>query len=147
MLSAKELNPDLRIISRASVDNSDIKLKRAGAANVIMPDKIGGQRMAKLVAQPDIVEFVDFMLLQSVENVVLEQISCENIASCFTGKSIRDLDIRNESGANIIGMKREDNSFLINPVPETILMPTDKLFALGTRKQINNLLQKITTER
>lgn len=147
VLSAKELNPELRIISRASVDNSDIKLKRAGAANVIMPDKIGGQRMAKLVAQPDIVEFVDFMLLQSVENVVLEQISCENIASCFTGKSIRDLDIRNESGANIIGMKREDNSFLINPVPETILMPTDKLFALGTRKQINNLLQKITTER
>jgi voltage-gated potassium channel len=146
VLTAKEINPDLIIISRASVDNSDIKLKRAGATNVIMPDKIGGQRMAKLVAQPDIVEFVDFMLLQSVENVVLEQISCEKIASCFSGKSIRELDIRNESGANIIGMKREDNSFLINPVPETTLIPTDKLFALGTRKQINNLLVRITTE-
>jgi voltage-gated potassium channel len=147
VLTAKEINPDLTIISRASVDNSDRKLKRAGATNVIMPDKIGGQRMAKLVAQPDIVEFVDFMLLQSVENVVLEQISCEKLASCFAGKSIRELDIRNESGANIIGMKREDNSFLINPVPETTLTPTDKLFALGTRKQINNLLQNITTER
>ncbi len=121
VLTAMEISPKLKIISRASMDNSDIKLKRAGASNVIMPDKIGGQRMAKLVAQPDIVEFVDFMLLQSVENVVLEQISCENIASCFAGKSIRELDIRNQSGANIIGLKRSDKSYLINPVPETNL--------------------------
>jgi voltage-gated potassium channel len=147
VLTAKEINPRLKIISRASIDHSDVKLKRAGATNVIMPDKIGGQRMAKLVAQPDIVEFVDFMLLQSVENVVLEQISCEKIAGCFSGRSIRELDIRNTSGANIIGMKRKDNSYLINPVPETTLEPTDKLFALGTRKQINHLLRTITTER
>ena len=147
VLTAREINPELKIISRASIDHSDIKLKRAGATNVIMPDKIGGQRMAKLVAQPDIVEFVDFMLLQSVDNVVLEQISCERIAECFSGKSIRELDIRNTSGANIIGMKRADNSFLINPVPETTLEPTDKLFALGTRKQITQLLQTITTEK
>jgi voltage-gated potassium channel len=147
VLTAREINPGLKIISRASVDHSDIKLKRAGATNVIMPDKIGGQRMAKLVAQPDIVEFVDFMLLQSVDNVVLEQISCEQIAECFAGKSIRELDIRNTSGANIIGMKRADNSFLINPVPETTLEPTDKLFALGTRKQITQLMQTITTEK
>lgn len=145
VLTAKEINPDLKIISRASVDNSDIKLKRAGATNVIMPDKIGGQRMAKLVAQPDIVEFVDFMLLQSVENVVLEQISCQSIASCYAGKSIRELDIRNESGANIIGMKRADNSFLINPVPETTLHSSDKLFTLGTRTQIDQLKKTITT--
>ncbi|MCK5066481.1 MAG: NAD-binding protein, partial [Bacteroidales bacterium] len=48
VLSARELNPGIKIISRASLDNSDVKLKRAGATNVIMPDKIGGQRMAKL---------------------------------------------------------------------------------------------------
>lgn len=146
VLTAREINPDLKIISRASFDNSDVKLKRAGASNVIMPDKIGGQRMAKLVAQPDIVEFVDYMLLQSVENVILEQISCQKISTSFAGKSIRELDIRNESGANIIGMKRADNSFLINPVPETQLFSTDKLFALGTRKQIDHLKRTITTE-
>lgn len=146
VLTAKEIKPDLKVISRASLDNSDLKLKRAGATNVIMPDKIGGQRMAKLVAQPDIVEFIDYMLLQSVENVVLEQISCETIATCFAGKSIRELDIRNESGANIIGMKRVDNTFLINPVPETTLQASDKLFALGTRKQIEFLKRTISTD-
>jgi voltage-gated potassium channel len=146
VLTAREINPSMKIISRALKDNADVKLKRAGADNVIMPDKIGGQRMAKLVAQPDIVEFIEIILLQSAENVVLEQISCESIASCYDGKSIRELDIRNESGSNIIGMKRADNSYLINPLPETKLLKTDKLFALGTRQQIDRLKRIITTD-
>lgn len=146
VLSAKELNPHMKIISRASLDNSEIKLKRAGATNVIMADKIGGQRMAKLVAQPDVVEFIELMLLQSMDNVVLEEISCHNLASCFAGKSILELDIRNSSGANIIGLKREDKSYMINPVPETTLTASDKLFALGTRSQINQLIKTITTD-
>jgi len=146
VLTAKEVNPSLTIISRASMDHADVKLKRAGARNVIMPDKIGGQRMAKLVAQPDIVEFVDYMLLQSTENVVLEEISCENIALHYTGKSIRELDLRNESGANIIGMKRADMSYLINPIPETKLQSSDRLFVLGTRRQIERLKNMISTE-
>jgi len=144
VLTAKEINPSLRVISRASLDHSDAKLKRAGATNVIMPDKIGGRRMAKLVAQPDVVEFLDYLMIQSSENVLLEEISCDKLASCFAGKSIRELDIRNESGANIIGMKRPDNSYLINPLPETLLTPQDKIFALGTKKQIEALKKLIT---
>lgn len=146
VLTAKELNPSLKIIARASQENSDVKLKRAGAANVIMPDKIGGQRMAKLVAQPDIAEFVDFILLQSVDSVILGEISCKDIAKCFAGKSIFELDIRNTSGANIIGMKRSDKSYLINPTPDTKLTPTDQLFVLGTSDQINHLRKTLTTE-
>ena len=143
VLSAKVLNPAIKIISRASAEHSDLKLKRAGATNVIMSDKIGGQRMAKLVAQPDVVEFMELILLQSVDNVVLDEISCENISPAFAGKSIRELDIRNNSGANIIGMKREDNSYMINPIPDTTLKSSDKLFALGTRSQISKLIKTI----
>ncbi len=139
VLSAREMNPNLRIISRASDENSDTKLKRAGATNVIMPDKIGGQRMAKLVTQPDVVEFLEFIMLQSSENMALEEISCKTIAACFEGKSIRELDIRNESGANIIGLRREDRSYIINPLPEVVLTSKDKIFALGTKKQITSL--------
>ncbi|MEA3446095.1 MAG: potassium channel family protein, partial [Bacteroidota bacterium] len=105
VLTAREMNPGLKIISRASNDNSDIKLKRAGATNIIMPDKIGGQRMATLVAQPDVVEFLEYIMLQGSNDVNLEEISCENLSYCFAGKSIMELDVRNESGANIIGLK------------------------------------------
>ncbi len=146
VLSAKELNPHIKIISRASLDNSDVKLKRAGATNVIMPDKIGGQRMAKLVAQPDVVEFIELMLLQSIDNMVLEEVSCHDLSFCFEGKSIYELDIRDTSGANIIGLKRKDKSYLINPLPETKLTSSDKLFALGTRSQIKQLIKTITSD-
>ena len=145
VLTARELNPGMTIISRASADNSDVKLKRAGATNVIMPDKIGGKQMAKLVAQPDIVEFIDFMLLQGMDSVVLEEISCENLAACFAGKAINELDLANTSGANIIGLKRADKSFLINPLKDTTLTASDKLFALGTREQIDQLIRTVST--
>jgi voltage-gated potassium channel len=139
VLTAKEINPGLMIISRASNENSDIKLKRAGASNVIMPDRVGGQRMAKLVIQPDVVEFIDFIMLQEPDNVFLEELSCESIANCFDGKKIRELDIRNRSGANIIGLKQSDGNYIINPSPDVVLSKSDKIFVLGTSSQINNL--------
>ncbi|UCH14540.1 MAG: potassium channel protein [Bacteroidales bacterium] len=139
VLTAREINPTLTIISRGLDEHSDSKLRRAGANNIIMSDKIGGQRMAKLVTQPDIVEFLDFIMLQSSENMALEEISCKQIAKCFDGKSIRELDIRNESGANIIGLRREDRSYIVNPIPEIVLTSKDKIFALGTKSQIAKL--------
>jgi len=139
VLTAKGINSNLSIISRASNEKSDIKLKRAGATNVIMPDRVGGQRMAKLVTQPDIVEFIDFIMLQEPDNVFLEELNCESLASCFDGKMIRELDIRNKSGANIIGLKLSNGTYKINPSPEEILSKYDKLFVLGTYGQINKL--------
>jgi voltage-gated potassium channel len=55
VLTARNLNPNLTIISRASEDNSDTKLKIAGANNVIMPDKVGGAHMASLIMKPDVI--------------------------------------------------------------------------------------------
>ena len=139
VLTARQLNLDILIISRASDDRSVEKLKRAGASNVIMPDKIGGQRMAKLVVEPDLVEFIEYLMLQSHKDVSLEEISCENLAVCFANKSINDLDIRKVSGANIIGLKRADKSFIVNPSPEIRLSRGDQLFVLGKQEEIESL--------
>jgi len=59
VLSARQINKDLKIISRATEETSYKKLKLAGADNVILPDKIGGDHMASLVVVPDLVEFLD----------------------------------------------------------------------------------------
>jgi voltage-gated potassium channel len=146
VLTAKGLNPELKIISRASNESSDIKLRRAGASNVIMPDRVGGQRMAKLVFQPDIVEFVDFMMLQEPGSVILEELSCKSIANCFEGKQIKELDLRNRSGATIIGLRRADRSYVMNPSQNYMLAATDKLFVLGTVDQIRRLREILVTE-
>ncbi len=144
VLSARVLNQNLKIISRASDEHSDIKLKRAGATNIIMPDKIGGQRMAKLVAQPDIVEFLEYILIQDANNVNLEEISCQELHPNFHDKKIGELGIRNKSGANIIGMKNSDNIYTFNPSADSHLKPDYMLFVLGTQSQIlsfKNLLK------
>jgi len=141
VISALQFNRDLKIISRASDEKAERKLKRAGATNVIMSDRIGGQRMAKLVVQPDVVEFLEKIMLQSASDVNLEEISCEEMCEMFDGKSIRELGIRNKSGANIIGMKKKDE-YLFNPGPDVLLERDDKLFVLGNPKQIS-LMKKI----
>jgi voltage-gated potassium channel len=133
------MNPGLTVISRASELESQMKLKRAGATNVIMPERIGGQRMAKLVHQPDVVEFLEYILLQKTRDVSLEELSCKKLSNKFVGKSISDLRVREISGANIIGIKISGARYVFNPDPKTILSRNDQLFVLGNPEQIENL--------
>ena len=136
VLSARNLNKNLTIISRASEDNSDTKLKIAGANNVIMPDKVGGAHMASLVMKPDVMEFIDHITAEGGDNISLEEISFESIPDELKNKTLKDLEIRNRSGANIIGYKTAKGEYIINPSADTLVIPDSKLFVLGTPEQI-----------
>lgn len=137
VLTAREMNPDLLIISRASKDNSDKKLRRAGANNVIMPDKIGGAHMASLVIKPDVIEFMDYVMGQGSSSINLEEITFENLPDELKNKTIRELGIRDKSGANIVGFRTPEGEYVINPSPDTVIMPQAKIFVLGTLDQID----------
>lgn len=139
VLTARSMNPELTIISRASSFNSDRKLRSAGATNVIMPDKIGGQRMAKLVAQPDIVDFLEYIMLRESEEVYIDEISCKDISPHFTEKTIGEWSIRSTTGANIIGIKTADNNYIVNPSPKVNISSNDQIFVLGNPEQIGKL--------
>ncbi|TNF40517.1 MAG: potassium channel protein [Bacteroidetes bacterium] len=139
VLTARSMNPGLTVISRASEMGSQMKLKRAGATNVIMPERIGGQRMAKLVHQPDVVEFLESILLQKTQDVSLEEISCRTLGQQFVGKSILDLRIRELSGANIVGIKTGGARYIFNPDPKMIVSRNDQLFVLGNPEQIKKM--------
>jgi len=141
VLTARSMNPGLTVISRASEIGSLMKLKRAGATNVIMPERIGGQRMAKLVHQPDVVEFIESILLQKTQDVNLEEVLCKKLAQSLVGKSIAELKIRENSGANIVGIKTGGARYIINPDPKMIISRNDALFVLGTREQIDKMQQ------
>lgn len=137
VLTAREINPNLIIISRASKDNSDKKLRRAGANNVIMPDKIGVAHMASLVIKPDVIEFMDYVMGQGTSSVNLEEITFENLPDELKNKSIKELGIRDKSGANIVGLRTPEGEYIINPSQETLIMPNSKIFVLGTIEQID----------
>lgn len=144
VITARQFNPSLVIISRASEETSETKLRRAGATNVIMSDRIGGQRMAKLVVQPDVVEFLEKIMLQGSDDVTIAEISCEHLAADFERKSIRELGVRNVSGANIIGLRKK-SEYILNPSPDVILHSEDQIFALGNPEQLKKLKMILQT--
>ena len=137
VLSARNLNADLHIISRASEEGSDKKLYIAGANNVIMPDKIGGAHMAALVSRPDILEFLDVLSSNdNKEEAHLEEILKLQFKPSFAEKSIAELNIHNSTGVTIIGIRESNGNFILNPNSDTILKSDMKLFILGKNSQI-----------
>ncbi len=139
VLSARHLNPKIHIISRASEENSDTKLKIAGADKVIMPDKVGGSHMGTLVLKPDTVELIEMISSQGLNDVSLEEILFSDLSSSLQHKTLKELELRHKCGANIIGFKTPDGQYIINPSPDTPIIPNSKIFVLGTKEQIKRL--------
>jgi voltage-gated potassium channel len=139
VLTARSVNPDLTIISRASEIGSDIKLRRAGATNVIMPERMGGQRMARLVTQPDVVEFVEYIFLQRNRDISIQEVHCQNISKMKLGKTIGELNLGNITGTTIIGLKNGGGKYVFNPGSDYTLSPQDQLFVLGSPEQVKKL--------
>ena len=141
VLSARSLNPNLLIISRGTNDSSEKKLKVSGANSVVLPEKIGGAHMATLVIKPDVVEFLSQISVYESSSVNLEEVICNEMPERFRDKTLADLDIRNRTGANIIGFKTGVGEYIINPKPETRMICGAKIFVLGTPEQIERMQQ------
>lgn len=139
VLSARQLNSNLTIISRASDESSYKKLKIAGADNVIMPDKLGGDHMASLVVTPDIIEFVDMLSMDGESTANLQEILVDDLPKTYLSKSIRDLDLRKKTGCSVIGYKTIDNEYIVNPEAETKLIEGSILIVLGRPEQVIKL--------
>ncbi len=139
VLSAKQLNSNLFIISRASLVTSQKKLHLAGADKVIMPDKIGGDHMASLVVIPDLITFMDKLSTDGKDTTNLEEVPIEDFADQVECNSLRDLDLRNRTGCTIIGYIEPNGNYIINPEADLILEPKSKVIVLGRPEQIKKL--------
>lgn len=139
VLSARSLNSKMRIISRASAATSIAKLKKAGANNVIMPDKIGGMHMATLVSKPDVIEFIDFLSGEAGESINIESISYEDIPVEVRDSTLKEIMEWKKTGVNCIGIKNIDGMFLINPSNDTIITSGMKILVLGSKHQIGDM--------
>ncbi len=140
VLSARQINSKLAIISRASEETSYNKLKLAGANNVILPDNIGGDHMASLVVVPDLIEFIDNLSIVGEGNINIEELSVEKLYDT-TQKvmTIRDLDLRKKTGCTVIGFKGADGEYIVNPEADIKLLPNTKVIVLGRPEQIEKL--------
>ena len=143
VLSARGLNQKLQIISRASEESSYPKLRKAGADNVIMPDKIGGSHMATLVSKPDVIEFMDFLSSEDGESVNMESVPYELMPSSIKDKPLKVVMEWNKTGVNCLGIKNKEGKFIINPPDEMLVTEGCKVIVFGTRSQIAEMKQNL----
>lgn len=146
VLAAREINKKLTIVSRASSMNSVSKLKLAGATNVIMPDLIGGAHMASLITQPDVIEFLDMIKIQGGNGCNIESISYEELPDELKGKDLNFINLKKEFGVTVVGIKRQDGSYIINPSLDTIIKEGERIFVLGNMEQIRKMVNKFNLE-
>ena len=139
VLSARQLNTSLFIISRASKITSQKKLLLGGANKVIMPDKIGGDHMASLVVIPDLITFMDKLSMEGEHTTNLEEVAIEDFSDQVDCNSLRDLDLRRKTGCTIIGYIEPNGNYIINPEADLQLKPNSKVIVLGRPEQIRKL--------
>ncbi|MDG3583745.1 potassium channel family protein [Galbibacter pacificus] len=139
VLSSRQLNKEITIISRASQETSQRKLKLAGANKTIMPDKIGGDHMASLVVLPDLIDFMDHLSFDDEHTINLEEVSVDDLPNGYLYKTLIDLDLRKQTGCTVIGYKQPDGKYIINPDATVELLPNSKLVVLGQPGQIKKL--------
>jgi voltage-gated potassium channel len=137
-LSARAVKDDLFVVARASNEEAAKKLRLAGADRIVQPYQAAGRVMANLILRPQVTDFVDVVTTASGNDLRFEEI--EVTTACGQGgKSIRDLDIRKESGALIVALRKRDGTFDTTPTPEATLDVGDVLIAAGTDQELRAL--------
>jgi voltage-gated potassium channel len=137
-LSARATNPDLLIVARASNEDAGKKLQLAGADRVVQPYTAAGRVMANLVLKPQVTAFIDVVTTAAGGDLRFEEIEVTD-ACGQAGKSIRDVDIRRETGALVVALRKRDGTFDTTPTPEAKLEAGDVLIAAGTNDELRLL--------
>lgn len=138
VLSARGLNPKLRIVARASDEGVEKKLFRAGADNVVSPYFIGGLRIAHTILKPAVVDFIEFATKSGNIELQMEEIKVKE-SSPITDKALDECGIRKELGIIIVAIKRESGAMEFNPTSTSIIRKGDTLVAMGETKQLKAL--------
>jgi voltage-gated potassium channel len=137
-LSARAARPNLLIVARASDEDAAKKLRLAGADRVVQPYSTAGKEMAKLVLRPQVAAFLDIISTTGGPDLRFEEIevteSCEH-----AGKSIRELRVRQVTGAMIVALRKRDGAFDTTPTPDAVLDVGDVLIAAGTPEELRRL--------
>ena len=139
VLTARGLNPNLKIIARASEDAAEKHLLTAGADSVVSPYSFAGQRIAQSLLRPHVVSFLDTATTHLGMDLEIGEIHITP-ASAFAGKTLETSRIRQERGVIVLAIKRREG-MRFNPAPDERIEPDDCLIAMGEPAQLRQLEQ------
>jgi len=138
VLSARDLNPDLFIVTRASDESSERKILRAGADRVVSPYFTGGIRIANSILKPAVVDFIEYATKSGNLELQLEEIYLSN-GSKFNNMTLENTGIGRDLGVIIVAIKKKDGTMEFNPNFDSTINSGDTLVALGESSKLKEL--------
>ena len=143
VLTARELNKSLHILSRCISPSSKSKLIRAGANKIILPNYLGAKRMAALALRPEISNFLDTLIFdENNSDIRIENITI-SANSFLSGKTLSELKLPARTGVIIVAIKNTGGAEFFNPAHNTIVNEYDMLIVLGPEKNIQKVYELI----
>jgi len=139
-LTARDLNKDVRIISRANDEAAVGRLLKAGADKVVSPALSGSSRMAQMLLRPAVADFIELVTMTERLELEIEQVEISP-GSPFIGHPLKETGIRSEHGVIVIAIRRADGDMIFNPFAETIIEERDSLVVIGSHSSLETLEQ------
>ena len=134
VLSARQINPDLKIISRLNNPVDIGKLQRAGANHVVMPEQSGGFYMAAL--KPNLMDFFSLITKMGKNEAIFKEIEVSQLNRQFQSKTMEESGIQYATKIPILAIRHSNGHYELNPLPEVILKPDMQIVVLGDGEQI-----------
>jgi voltage-gated potassium channel len=142
VISAKSLNPKIRVAARAAEEETERKMRAVGADSVFAPYTMTGTRLAQSLLKPHVHQFLDFATAGMGLNVTIEQL--EVAPNCdLVGKSLADLRLRSELQLIVLAIRRSDGNMLFNPPAEALIEPKDYLIVMGQHEHLRVLESRV----
>lgn len=142
VFTTKRLNPVIRVISRAVEEESEQKMRLAGADSVVMPNFIGGLRMASELIRPSVVSFLDIMLRSKEKTIRVDELAIDEL-SPYRDRTLQSTEILSRKDVTVVALsRRSENSYIFNPSGNEMLQSGDVVILMGDIKAINSIKGK-----
>jgi voltage-gated potassium channel len=137
-LTAKDLRPDIFVLSRASDVKNETKLIKAGASRVVSPYLLGGRRMAEVLKRPTVVDFIDIAMANRKLGLAMEEARVGD-RSTLVGKNLIDSHLRQNYGVIIVAIKKTSGEMIYNPLPSEKLDAGDVVVVIGKKEDLKRM--------
>jgi voltage-gated potassium channel len=143
ILSAKALNPKLRVVTRVSEEEAEAKLRRAGADTVLTPYALAGNQMASALLRPHVVEFLNFEHSDLGRHVSIEQVAVAPQGR-FESRTLGQLMQEYDDRAMVLAVRSQNGAMRFHPAAEYEVVPGDCLIVMGEREHLEKLEKALT---
>jgi len=137
VLTAREVNPGLVIVTRAMDSANEKKLFKAGATRVVSPYELSSHRMVRMVQMPNVVDFFDTVLGPQGYGLTLEE-RVVGEKSPLDGVVIREAGLRKRFNAVVVAVRRA-GEMTFNPSPDFVLRSGDILIVIGEKERLRSI--------